>query len=51
MIRRFLIHYPETETTDVQEVFVKPHETPEQAIRREGDAMEEWLLLEEITEE
>ena len=51
MIRRFLIYYPGSETTDVQEVFVKPHETPEQAIRREGDAKEKWILLKDLAEE
>ena len=47
-MRRFLIYLPESDLYESQTVDVREHETLEQAILREGDASEEWVLYREL---
>lgn len=47
-MRRFLIYLPVSDLYESQVVDVQDHETPEQAIRREGDASEEWIMYREL---
>lgn len=47
-MRRFLIYFPVSNLYESQTVNVLDHETPEQAIIREGDASEEWILYREL---
>lgn len=48
MIRRFLIYYPLSNLYESREVNVLPGESPEDAILREGDATEGWILYREL---
>lgn len=47
-LSRFMIYYPLSDTYESQEVEVLPGESPEDAIIREGDAIEEFELYRQI---
>lgn len=47
-MRTYEIYYPETMTFDTVTVEVRPGETPEDAIMREGDAVSDWIISREV---